>query len=141
MNSSEEIRRPAPIITADNAGFWENCRDGRLTGQQCSSCARLRHPPRPMCPHCGSLEHELVELAGTGTVYSCVALHHPKSPQFDYPVVAALVDLDEGVRMVTNLEGLAHADVTVGMRVEVRFAATLDGYRVPVFSRARARAS
>jgi uncharacterized OB-fold protein len=86
-----------------------------------------------MCPSCHSLDHEWVEAIGTGTVYSYSVLHHPQNPAFDYPILAALVDLDEGVRVVTNLVEIAPADVKIGMAVEVTFEATANGAAVPVF--------
>ncbi|MCW2933027.1 MAG: hypothetical protein JWM19_3989 [Actinomycetia bacterium] len=127
------VRRPAPVRTEDNAVFWDACRDGRLVAQRCADCGRLRHPPRPMCPRCGSLDIEVAELSGRGTVYSYAALHHPQSPAFDYPVLAVLVDLEEGVRLLANLEGVAVGQVRIGMPVAVGFAPTVDGYAVPVF--------
>src|SRR6266849_363576 len=93
--------RPAPILTDDNQFFWD-AREGRLVAQRCS-CGQLRHPPRPMCPECHALDQEVVDLSGRGVVYSYALLHHPQNPMFEYPVVAALVDLDEGVRMVSNI--------------------------------------
>ncbi|MCU1351985.1 MAG: hypothetical protein JWM05_1194 [Acidimicrobiales bacterium] len=86
-----------------------------------------------MCPDCHGLDHEVVELGGTGTVYSYAVLHHPKSPQFDYPLVAVLVDLDEGVRVVSNLVGVEPAEVRIGMPVRVAFEPTADDLAVPVF--------
>ena len=128
-----QVRRPAPIRSEDNVVFWDACRDGRLIAQRCAECGRLRHPPRPMCPHCGSLNVEITELSGRGTVYSYAALHHPQSPAFDYPVLAVLVDLEEGVRLLANLEGITADKVRIGMPVAVGFAPTADGYAVPVF--------
>lgn len=125
--------RPAPVVTEDNAEFWDAARQGRLVAQRCSSCGRFRHPPRPVCPHCHGLDHEVVELAGRGTVYSYALLHHPQNPRFDYPVVAALVDLDEGVRLVTNLVDVEPADVRIGLPVTVAFAPTDGDAAVPVF--------
>ena len=87
-----------------------------------------------MCPHCGSLEVEVVELSGRGTVYSYALLHHPQHPAFEYPVVAVLVDLDEGIRLVSNLTDIDPSDVRIGMRVEVAFVDTAGG-AVPVFHR------
>jgi uncharacterized OB-fold protein len=86
-----------------------------------------------MCSDCHSLEHLVVKLSGQGSVYSYALLHHPRSPKFSYPVVAALVDLDEGIRMVTNLVGLEPADVRIGMPVRVLFAPTAENMSVPVF--------
>ena len=86
-----------------------------------------------MCPECHSIEIETVELAGTGTVYSYAILHHPRNPAFSYPVIAALIDLDEGVRVVSNLVGVEPADVRIGAPVRVPFEPTADDMAVPVF--------
>ncbi len=125
--------RPAPIVTFDNQSFWDAARDGRLVAQRCSGCGELRHPPRPVCPSCHSLEWSGVDLAGTGTIYSYSILHHPQNPLFEYPVIAVLVDLDEGVRLLSNLTGAAAGEVRIGARVEVGFAPTADEMAVPVF--------
>jgi len=126
-------RRPAPLLTDDNAFFWEAAVEGRLVVQRCSGCGRLRHPPRPMCPDCLSLEFEVVPLSGRGSLYSYAILHHPRHPAFDYPLIAALVDLEEGIRLVSNLSGVEAADVEIGMELEVGFEATENGGAVPVF--------
>jgi uncharacterized protein len=128
------MTRPAPVLTEDNEFFWEAAREGRLVAQRCGGCGRLRHPPRPMCPECHSLAVEIVDLAGTGVVYSYSLLHHPRHPAFDYPVIAVLVDLDEGVRMVSNLIGVQPNEVRTGMPVLVAFAPTADEMSVPVFT-------
>ena len=125
--------RPAPTVTDDSAVFWEAAAEHRLVAQRCAGCGALRHPPRPMCPHCHSLDHDAVELSGRGTLYSYAVLHHPQHPAFDYPVVAALVDLDEGVRLVSNLVEVDPADIRIGMRLQVMFSPTADDRAVPVF--------
>ena len=126
-------RRPDPIVTDDSAVFWDAASEGRLVAQRCGDCGALRHPPRPMCPHCHSLQIEVAELSGRGTVYSYAILHHPQHPAFDYPVFAVLVDLDEGIRIVSNIVAVAKDDIRIGMRVEVDFVATTGGHNVPVF--------
>lgn len=125
--------RPAPILAHDTEFFWEAARDRRLVAQQCGSCAALRHPPRPMCPRCNSLDIDIVELSGRGAVYSFSFVHYPQSPAFDYPVFAALVDLEEGVRLVTNLVDVDKDAVRFGMPVEVVWAPAHEGYHVPLF--------
>jgi len=127
------VRRPAPIVTDDSAVFWDAASQGRLVAQRCADCRVLRHPPRPMCGHCQSLRTEVVELSGKGTLYSYSILHHPQNPAFDYPVLAALVNLDEGVRLVSNLVGIEPADVRIGMRLLVEFVPTAGDQLIPVF--------
>jgi hypothetical protein len=86
-----------------------------------------------MCPYCRSLEWSEQRLVGAGSLYSHAVLHHPRSPLFAYPVLAALVDLDEGVRIVTNLVDIEPNDIRIGMRLVVAFERTSDGGTVPVF--------
>jgi hypothetical protein len=127
------MTRPAPIRTDDNQAFWDAASARHLVAERCLKCGRLRHPPRPMCPACHSIEHEMVELAGTGAVYSYAILHYPQNPSFTYPVIAVLVDLDEGVRLVSNLVGVDPSDVRIGMPVQVTFQETEHEMAVPVF--------
>lgn len=113
--------RLPPTISADTEFFWNGLRDNKLLIQRCSGCGQQRHPPRPMCPHCRSLDWTTIESSGRGVVYSYVMPHQPRFPFFDYPYVVALVELDEGVRLVSNLTGIDPADITVGMAVEVYY--------------------
>jgi uncharacterized OB-fold protein len=129
----EDQLRPAPLLTEDNRFFWEAAREGRLVAQRCTSCRRLLHPPRPMCPDCLGVDIEVVELSGYGSVYSYTVLHHPQNPRFEYPLVAALVDLEEGIRLVSNLVGEAARGPEIGLAVQVAFAPTDRDYKVPVF--------
>jgi uncharacterized protein len=133
MAIPEVPRRPAPILTDDNDVFWAEAAAGRLVAQRCGDCGRLRHPPRPMCPYCQSLAVEIAALSGLGALYSFAVLHHPQHPAFDYPVVAALVDLDEGIRLVSNVTDVATDELRIGMRLSVHFAPASDGASVPVF--------
>jgi hypothetical protein len=87
-----------------------------------------------MCPDCHSLEFAIIDLSGVGSVYSYSILHHPQNASFTYPVIAALVDLEEGIRVVSNLVDVEPADVNIGMPVEVRFVPTKDDGAVPVFA-------
>lgn len=128
-----DATRPSPIVTEDSAVFWDAAAEGRLVAQRCGACGVLRHPPRPMCGHCQSLAVEVVELSGKGTVYSYAILHHPPNPAFEYPAISALVDLDEGVRVVSSLTDIPKDDITIGMSVEVHYVPTVKGPTIPVF--------
>lgn len=117
--------RLTPTISPDNEFFWNGVRDHKLLIQRCSGCRSLRHPARPMCPECTSLEWDTVESTGRGTVYSYVMPQHPPMPLMEYPYIVVLVELDEGVRLVSNLCEITPDDVEVGMPVEV-FYQTFD---------------
>ncbi|WP_407688933.1 Zn-ribbon domain-containing OB-fold protein [Mycobacterium sp. HUMS_1102779] len=119
--------RLAPAISKDTEFFWNGLREHKLLIQRCGGCGALRHPPRPMCPACRSLDWEAVEASGRGTVYSYVMPHEPKFPFLDYPYIVVLVELAEGVRLVSNLCDIDPADVRVGMDVEVFYQAFDDG--------------
>ncbi len=126
-------QRPSPIVTEDSAVFWDAAAEGRLVAQRCGQCGRLRHPPRPMCPNCHSLDIEVVELSGKGVLYSYALLHHPQHPAFTYPVMAALVELEEGVRLVSDLVEIDPKEVRIGMPLEVLYTPTASGALIPVF--------
>lgn len=113
--------RLQPSISPDTAFFWDGLRERRLLIQRCVSCGVLRHPPRPMCPGCNSLEWDTIESSGRGTVHSFVMPMHPQFPFMEYPYIVVLVDLDEGVRLVSNLVGIAPADASIGMPVVVDY--------------------
>ena len=103
--------RLAPAISPDTEFFWNGLREHKLLIQRCKGCGTLRNPARPMCPNCRSLDWEAIESSGRGTVYSYVMPHEPKFPFFEYPYIVVLVELAEGVRLVSNLCEIDPADV------------------------------
>jgi uncharacterized OB-fold protein len=121
--------RLAPALGPDNEFFWNGLRQQKLLIQRCTGCQELRQPARPMCPRCNSLEWDTVESCGRGIVYSYVMPQHPAMPLMEYPYIVALVELVEGVRLVSNLCEIAPGAVEVGMPVEVFYRTfdTLDG--------------
>ncbi len=124
--------RPRPAITHDNAFFWEGIAAGRLLLQRCA-CGRLRHPPAPVCCVCRSFEWEATPASGRGRVYSFVVAHHPAIPPFDYPNPIALVELEEGPRIVAGLVGIAPDEIRVGMPVRCEIVELEPGFRLPRF--------
>ena len=125
------VRVAPPVTDDDNRFFWDGLRDGELRIQRCAACLTLRHPPGPMCPECGSLESDSVVSSGRGTVYSWVLSHHPAEPDAE-PRIVVLVALDEGVRLVANLQGVPWTDVATGQAVEA-FCAEVGGVLLPQF--------
>jgi uncharacterized OB-fold protein len=131
--SEDTPLRPAPWVTRDSEFFWDAAKSDNFVAQRCADCESLRAPPRPMCPHCNSLKSEAQVLSGRGTVYSWVIPRHPPVPGFDGTYIVAVIDLEEGIRFVSNLCDIEYADVTPDMPVEVFFEDTQDGYRIPLF--------
>lgn len=129
----DKRQRPRPVINRDNAGFWEGVADHRLLIQRCRACETLRFPWLPGCNTCGGQEWDTVEASGEGTVYSYVVMHHPPFPAFDPPYAVGLIELAEGVRMVSNVVGVPSDKVRIGMPVRLEYLAVDDELELPVF--------
>ncbi|WP_258052835.1 bifunctional MaoC family dehydratase N-terminal/OB-fold nucleic acid binding domain-containing protein [Streptomyces sp. Ru73] len=130
---AEPPRRPRPVINRDNAGFWAGVDERRLLIQRCAGCGRLRFPWLPGCNGCGGQDWDTVEACGDGTVFSYVVMHHPPFPAFDPPYAVALIELAEGVRMVSDVVGVAPDEVRVGMPVRLEFRQVDEELVLPVF--------
>ena len=129
------VERPLPVADSDSAPFWAALREGRLQLQRCGGCGRYVFYPRALCPHCHSSDLEWVPVAGTGTIYSYTVARRPAGPAFaaDVPYVLVLVDLDEGVRMLTRLLTADVDSVRIGARVVVDFEVVTDEVTLPAF--------
>ena len=113
--------RPEPVASRDSAFFWQGLRENQLLGQHCDGCQRFRHPPRPACPHCGSFDWSAVPLSGRGSVHAWIRPQHPPMPMFGDDYVVALIELDEGIRLLSNLCEVGAGEIRTGMPVEVFF--------------------
>lgn len=125
--------KPQPRITADARAFWDACAEGALTFQRCGSCGHAQFPPRPFCTRCRTAEPAVARSAGLGTVHSHTTVLRPPTPAFaaDIPYVVALVDFDEGFRMMVNVRGCAPEEVRIGLRVQVLFEPLPGGGALP----------
>lgn len=106
-----------PMINRDTEFFWEGTAAGELRIQKCNACGALRHPPGPVCPKCHAMDRGYVVASGRGTVHSFLVHHAPAVPGKQLPLTLALVELDEGVRMI----GEVTHEVAIGDAVEVWF--------------------
>jgi uncharacterized OB-fold protein len=122
-----------PMVNRDSEFFWEGTRKGELRVQRCGVCGDLRHPPGPMCPVCGAADRDYVVARGTGTVYSYVVHRHPPVPGKELPILLALVELEEGVRMVGELLDVADHEVEIGLPVEVSMVRVDDELTLPAW--------
>ncbi|MFG3662487.1 bifunctional MaoC family dehydratase N-terminal/OB-fold nucleic acid binding domain-containing protein [Streptomyces sp. NPDC047706] len=125
--------RPRPVLNRDNAGFWEGVQRHELLIQRCAGCRALRLPWLPGCDRCGGLGWDTVRAAGDGTVHSYVVMHHPPFPAFDPPYAVGLIELAEGVRIVSNVVGVPYDKVRIGMPVRLEFRRYDDESVLPVF--------
>ena len=126
---------PEPVSNPDNQGFWDGCRQHELRLQRCRQCGAVRHQPRPMCAQCTSLEYDWARASGRGTVYTFTIIHGPTLPAFrdQLPYNVAVVQLEEGPFIVTNIVGCAAAHIHIGMRVVVEFDDVSDTLSLPKF--------
>jgi uncharacterized OB-fold protein len=115
----------------DDDFFWDGARAGKLLVQKCGSCGLLRHPPLPMCSHCQSVEVEILECSGRGKVLAWVNSKHPNRPDEDSRIVVNL-ELEEGTKLISNIQGIELDDIHVGLPVEVFFQ-EFDGVVLPQF--------
>lgn len=113
------VPRPAGISTPATAAYWTAAAAGRLSIQSCARCGHRQHYPRTLCARCWSDDVQLIPAAGTGTVETFTVVHAPGHPAWiaDVPYVLALVELDEGPRLMTNIVGVPVDGVYVGQRV------------------------
>jgi hypothetical protein len=121
--SERTYRKPVPRIDEESRGWWEALQRHELYVQRCRACGTIRLPPRAVCPVCLSSDVEWVRASGRGTVYSFTVTHQNQAPGFreELPYVLAIVELEEGPRIMTNIVGGAPDAVRIGMPVEVVF--------------------
>lgn len=127
--------RLRPATNTDTEFFWEGTSQHKLLVQSCSACHVIRHPPGPACPHCHSLDWETKELSGRGRIYSFTVVHHPLPTGFDEPAIVAVVELDEGIRMVSNVVDVEAESLKIDQRLQVVFVDQDEGWTAPQFRR------
>jgi len=129
------VRFDLPTTDDDTLPFWEACREGTFLLRHCSACGEFHYYPRPFCPKCWSDDVEWAEASGRATLYTWSVVHVNDLPPWPdrVPYVAAVVDLEEGPRVMTNIEGCAFDEIEIGMPLVVDFKAVADDVTIPVF--------
>lgn len=126
-----------PLPETRNAGekFWKAAAQGSLLVPKCTACTRTFWHPRPLCPHCGSNRVDWIKGSGGGTVHTFTVVRQSGDPYFKtrVPYAVAMVELDEGPRMMTNVVECPVDSVKIGMRVEVVFEAAGENLAIPMF--------
>jgi len=114
--------------------FWRGCRSEELRYQRCEACGLANFPPTEHCRQCLSAELRWTPSEGLGEIYSWTVVHRPVSPEFEPPYAPAIITMDEGYQMLTNIVGVAPEDLAVGLRVQVQFHAIGPDLTLPYFT-------
>lgn len=132
---TQSYTKPVPEPTVDTEPYWQGLREGKLRLQSCAACGKVRHYPRPVCPHCYSMEVRWIDAQGTGTVHTWTIAHHAFHPSFkgELPYVLVTVDLAEGVRMQAQLRAKDASGLRLGLPVKIAFEAATEDLVLPVF--------
>ena len=135
MHSERAPSRPLPETRNAGATFWSKAAEGVLVVPKCTECGRTFWHPRPRCPHCGSERVDWIRASGRGAVHTFTVVRQSGDPYFKtkVPYAVAMIDLDEGVRIMTNIVDTPLAALAVGMRVEVLFEDAGSGIAIPLF--------
>jgi uncharacterized protein len=135
VTTSTEYTKPLPVRTEANAPFWDSAKRHALEMQRCGGCDRFRYPVADFCPNCLSPEYEWQPVSGRATVYSYIIVHQRYDPSFagDLPYNVAVVELEEGPRLVTNLVGVANDAIRVGMPLTVSYDDVTDDFTLVKF--------
>ena len=130
-----EWNKPLPTVSGETKPYWDSCRRGQLVIQKCDSCGEYQFYPRGICANCWSNDIRWHKASGKGTVWTFTVTYQNRTPGFleDVPYVLALVELEEGVRMFTNIVECEPRDVKIGMAVEVTFVRANDQITIPYF--------
>ena len=131
----EEYQKPLPEINDENRPFWEAAKQNALKLQKCSDCGRFRHPAGRICPFCHSMNAEWTVVSGKGRVYTWTVFHQVYHPAFkdDAPYNVAIIKLDEGPQLISNVTGCELSDIYMDMPVEVVFKDVTDEWPLPFF--------
>ena len=133
-----EYKKLLPTVVGETKPYWNAAERGQLLIQKCNACSRYQFYPRGFCSHCWSLDIGWVKSSGKGTVWTYTVTFQNRSPGYseEVPYVVALVELEEGVRMFSNIVECNYQQVSIGMAVQVVFRKATDAITIPYFKRA-----
>ena len=135
------MMRTLPPLTPLSQPWFDGCAEGVLRLQKCSQCGNFQFYPRVICSHCGADQPDWVDASGHGTIASFSIVRRAITKAYDAPYVVALIDLDEGPRMMSNVIGCDPDAVAIGQRVSVTFEPWSEDITLPVFTVETARES
>jgi len=129
-------QKPVPSPDPATREYWEAAARSELRLPKCTTCGKPHFYPRPACPYCGGTKFDWPLASGGGTIYSFTIVQRAPSPAFEaeVPYVVAIIALDEGPHLMSNVVGVDPKTVRIGQRVKVQFREAAEGVRVPVFA-------
>jgi uncharacterized protein len=134
-NADKKLEKPLPRPAPESRAFWDGAKAKKLMLPRCDACGAFWFPPSERCPHCLSTSFQWLETKGEGRIYSFVVYHRVYHPAFeaDVPYVVAIVELDEGPRLLTNIVD-APEKVRCDARVRVKFVEAGEDIVLPKFA-------
>lgn len=133
--SDEDVKKPMPKVTKWSKPYWDAAKQHKLILKKCKNCGEIDHPPYLYCTNCLSDEHEWIEASGKATLvaYAINVFGVPFPFWDDMPYVLAMVDLEEGPRMMTNIVDWNQDELKNGMELEVVFDDVNEEFTLPKF--------
>ncbi len=135
--AARKYTKPLPELDGFAKEFYEFCKNGELRFQRCNDCHAWRHMPREMCAKCGSWEWGWRKSSGRGEIFTWTVVNRALHPAFRdaTPLAPVVIEMEEGVRLLSEVQGVAPENLEVGMRVQVVFDAVTDEVTLPKFRR------
>jgi len=124
VESPVAYTKPLPMIEPEAQPYWDSLKQHQMKVQRCADCSRWTFAPRTMCPGCMGVNLEWTPVSGKATVYSTCNFHHGFRPGYkkeDLPYNLSIVELEEGVRMMTNVVGIPVSEVKIGMPLQLEY--------------------
>ena len=127
------MTRPVPVTDMDTKPYWDYCKQHELRVQKCLKCGKIYTPPSYICPHCLNIGSEWVKLKGKGKVYSFIIVRRQYHPMLPPPYVVAIIELEEGIHMLSNVVECKPEDVKIDMPVTVVWDDVSPEFSMPKF--------
>jgi uncharacterized protein len=131
-----DYTKPIPIPSIESKPYWDGLKQHKLLMQRCDGCGKFWFPPSLLCPHCNDGRFTWSETKGTGRVFSFVVYHRVYHPGFadEVPYTVAVIELDEGPRLISNVIGIPPDQVVCDMRVKIAYDDITDAMTIPKFA-------
>jgi uncharacterized protein len=130
-----EYKKPIPVPSLESQPYWDGLRENKLLMPRCDACGHHWFPPSLLCPHCSAENWSWAAVSGRGRVFSYVVYHRVYHPGFadEVPYAVAVIELDEGPRMISNVVGIAPDKLVCDMKVEIAYEAISTTVTLPKF--------